>query len=65
MWALVESGSVSKTFTQPKQITLGDIQYPSNIFTLWTSSELEALGIYEIVVGFPVDVTNGFSAQAK
>ena len=50
MWALVESGSVSKTFTQPKQITLGDIQYPSNIFMLWTSSELEAIGIYEVVI---------------
>ena len=50
MWALVESGSVSKTFTRPKQITLGDIQYPSNIFTLWTSSELEAIGIYEVVI---------------
>ena len=50
MWALVESGSVSKVYTQPKSITVGDIQYPSNIFMLWTSSELEALGIYEIVI---------------
>ena len=50
MWALVESGSVSKVYTQPKAITLGDIQYPSNIFTLWTSSELEAIGIYEVVI---------------
>jgi hypothetical protein len=50
MWALVESGSVSKVYTQPKSITVGDIQYPSNIFMLWTSSELEAIGIYEVVV---------------
>ena len=50
MWALVESGSVSKTFTRPKQITVGDIQYPSNIFMLWTSSELEAIGIYEVII---------------
>ena len=50
MWALVESGSVSKTFTQPTKLTLGDIQYPSNIFMLWTSSELEAIGIYEVVI---------------
>ena len=50
MWALVESGSVSKVYTQPKQITVGDIQYPSNIFMLWTSSELEAIGIYEVVI---------------
>ena len=50
MWALVESGSVSKVYTRPKQITLGDTQYPSNIFMLWTSSELEAIGIYEVVI---------------
>ena len=50
MWALVESGSVSQIYTRPKQLTLGDIQYPSNIFMLWTSSELEAIGIYEVVI---------------
>ena len=49
MWALVESGSISKIYARPKQLTLGDIQYPSNIFMLWTSSELEAIGIYEVV----------------
>ena len=50
MWALVESGNVTKIYKNPKQITIGDIQYPSNIFMLWTSSELEAIGIYEVVV---------------
>ena len=50
MWALVESGSVSKIYTRPKQLTLGDVNYPSNIFSMWTSSELEAIGIYEVVV---------------
>ena len=50
MWALVESGSVSKIYAQPKQLTLGDVQYPSNIFNMWTSSELEAIGIYEVVI---------------
>ena len=49
MWALVESGSVSKIYTQPKQLTLGDVNYPSNIFSMWTSSELEAIGIYVVV----------------
>ena len=50
MWALVESGSVSKIYTRPKAITVGDVNYPSNIFMLWSSSELEAIGIYEVVV---------------
>ena len=50
MWALVESGSVTKIYTRPKSLTIGDVNYPSNIFMLWTSSELEAIGIYEVVI---------------
>ena len=50
MWALVESGSVTKIYTRPKGLTIGEVNYPSNIFMLWTSSELEAIGIYEIVI---------------
>jgi len=50
MWALVESNNVTQVYTRPKGLTIGDINYPSNIFMLWTSSELEALGIYEIVI---------------
>lgn len=50
MWALVELNNVTKVYTRPKSITVGDIQYPSNIFMLWTSSELEAIGIYEVVI---------------
>ena len=50
MWALVESGSVTKVYTRPRPLTIGDVNYPSNIFTVWSSSELEALGIYEVVI---------------
>ena len=50
MWALVESDNVTKVYTRPKAITIGDINYPSNIFILWSASELEAIGIYEIVI---------------
>ena len=50
MWALVESDNVTQVYTRPKALTIGDVNYPSNIFMLWTSSELEALGIYEIVI---------------
>ena len=50
MWALVESDNVTQVFTRPKGITVGEVNYPSNIFMLWTASELEAIGIYEIVI---------------
>ena len=50
MWALVESGSVTQVFMRPKGLTIGDNQYPKNIFNLWSASELEAIGIYEVVL---------------
>jgi len=50
MWALVESNDVTQVYTRPKGLTIGDVNYPSNIFMLWSSSELEAIGIYEVVV---------------
>ena len=50
MWALVEDNTVTKVFTRPKGLTIGDNQYPANIFSLWSSSELEAIGIYEVVI---------------
>ena len=49
MFALVESGSIIKYFSGNKGIIIGDIQYPKSIFTLWTKSQREAIGIYEIV----------------
>ena len=50
MWALVESDNVTQVFTRPKAITIGDNQYPSNIMSLWSSEDLEAIGIYEVVI---------------
>ena len=50
MWALVESDNVTQVFTRPKGLTIGEVNYPSNIFMLWSSSELEAIGIYAVVI---------------
>jgi len=50
MWALVESDNVTQVFTRPKALTIGENQYQANIFNLWSTSELEALGIYAVVV---------------
>ena len=50
MWALVEDNEVSKVFSRPKAITIGENQYPQNIFNVWSSEELEAIGIYEVVI---------------
>ena len=50
MWALIENSEISKVLTRPKALTIGDVNYPQNIFMLWSSEELEAIGIYEVVV---------------
>ena len=48
MYALVESGSITKIFTNPKGFVLNNNQYPADIFSKWTKAEKEAIGIYEI-----------------
>ena len=48
MFALVESGSITKMLSGKRGITLGDVQYPQAIFTLWSAAEREAIGIYEV-----------------
>ena len=50
MFALVESGSITKFFSGNKGITIGDNNYPKAIFTLWTKDEREAIGIYEVEI---------------
>ena len=49
MFALVQSGSITKFFSGNQAVTIGDIQYPKSIFTLWSKAEREAISIYEVV----------------
>jgi len=48
MWGLVESGSITKIINKPKSIVIGDTRHSRKIFELWSKSELEAIGIYEV-----------------
>ena len=50
MYALVEDNEIKKIITNPKPIIIDDVQYPAKIFQLWSKSEKEAIGIYEIIV---------------
>ena len=45
MFAQVEDNEVVKVIPRPKGITIGDTQYPKNIFTLWSKQELKAIGL--------------------
>jgi len=49
MYALVTDGTITKYFNHPKGFTLGDLQYPKDIFMKWSVEEKEAIGIYEVV----------------
>jgi len=54
MFAIVESGSITSMPRGNKSFKLGDIQYPASVFTLWTESERNAIGLYTV----EIDETN-------
>ena len=75
MFALVESGSITKMMRGNKGITIGDNQYPAAIFTVWTESERNAIGIYTIEIDetnrkneewyINTDITYAYDSSAK
>ena len=50
MFALVESGSITQMPKGNKGITLNNVQYPASIYTLWSESERNAIGIYTVEI---------------
>ena len=50
MYALVEDNNITQFINQPKSIVVGDVRYPAKIFQLWSQSEKQAIGIYEVIV---------------
>jgi len=50
MYAIVEDNNITQYINFPKSVVIGDVRYPVKIFELWSQSEKEAIGIYEIVV---------------
>jgi len=49
MYAIVTDNEITKLINNPKAMVIGDTQYPAKIFQLWSTSELNAIGIYEVV----------------
>ena len=49
MYALIEDNTITKTYNNPKGMTINNIQYPQNIHSLWSESDLNAIGIYSVV----------------
>ena len=48
MHAIITDGSISKIINHPKPLVIGDVQYPAKIFSVWTASELAAIGIIAV-----------------
>ena len=49
MYALITDNNITKLINNPKSIVIGDVRYPAKIFSVWSMSELNAIGIYEVV----------------
>jgi len=49
MYALVEDNEVKQIITNPKSLVINDVRYPAKIFQLWSKSELNNIGIYEVI----------------
>ena len=49
MYALVKNNNIETIINNPKALVIDNVQYPAKIFELWSSSELNAIGIYEII----------------
>src|SRR5210317_462011 len=49
MYAIVEDNNITQYINNPKSVVIGDVRYPAKIFQLWSQSELNAIGIYEII----------------
>ena len=50
MYAIVENNQITQYINFPKSVVIGDVRYPAKIFQLWSQSELNAIGIYEVIV---------------
>ena len=48
MYAIVESGSITKTFSNPRKLVVYGIRYSTKIYSLWTVAEKKAIGLYEV-----------------
>jgi len=50
MWARLESNTIVEILGRPKALNIGGTQYPSNIFSMWSNSELATIGIVPVTI---------------
>ena len=48
MWALIKDNKIEQIYQRPKSLLIGEVRYPSNMFTKYTDAEKAAIGIYPV-----------------
>ena len=48
-WAHVIDGNIQQIYQRPRSLMIGEVRYPSNMFTKYTDAEKAAIGIYPVV----------------
>lgn len=48
MWALIKDNKIEQIYQRPKSLVIGEVRYPSNMFTKYTDEEKAAIGIYPV-----------------
>ena len=54
-WAIVKNDQVIKILNGAKAVTINGIQYPSNIFNIWSKADLKNIGIYPTQITSTID----------
>ena len=48
MWAYIKDNKIEQIYYRPKSLIIGEVRYPSNMFTKYTDAEKAAIGIYPV-----------------
>jgi len=54
-WAIVKNDQVIEILNGAKAVTINGIQYPSNIFNIWSKADLKNIGIYPTQITSTID----------
>ena len=48
MWVYIKDNKIEQIYQRPKSLVIGEVRYPSNMFTKYTDAEKAAIGIYPV-----------------
>ena len=63
MWAYVTGNTIQEIIRFPKSVVINNVRHPRAIFTAWTWTELNAVGIYTVETGTQGDDRFEYTSQ--